>query len=190
MNDPWDVPALPDVAERIWAGLAEAVNPGAHPWRTPVLSTLGPKGPSVRTVVLRGFTRPGFELIAFSDARAAKVEELLRGPESTWLFYNPAEHVQVRAHAKVRLHIHDSVAQTYWHRLPDEQRGRYQSTQVPGTPIPRPGGPVPPGEGDVRHFAVLIAHLQDLDWLWLGPGFHRRAQFQRNDGWQGHWVEP
>lgn len=191
MNDPWNTSSLTEVADQIWSGFAGAAAPGSHPWRTPVLATVGTEGPSARTVVLRGFTRPGNELIAFSDARAAKVTELRQRPESAWLFYDPAGPVQLRVRAEVRLHIRDTVAWTYWHRLPDEQRCRYQSSHAPGTPIPEPGGSLPLSEGEVQHFAVLIATIVDLDWLWLGPDHHRRARFQRDGtGWQGHWMEP
>lgn len=191
MNTPWDTLSLPEISNLVWDGLTAAAQPGPHPWRTPVLSTTGARGPAVRTVVLRGFTRPGFELIAFSHAGAAKIGELKDQPESAWLFYDPADRVQLRVSAAVRLHTRDSVAQTYWHRLPEDQQGRYRADRVPGTPVSQPGELAPGTVGDEHQFAVLIATLTELDWLWLGPEVHRRARFHREEGdWRGHWIEP
>lgn len=191
MNVSWDIPSLPDLANHIWSVLTEASGSGPHPWRTPVLATVGAWGPSARTVVLRGFTRPGFELIAFSDARSAKISELLGRSEAAWLFYDPTERVQLRARTEIRIHRRDPVAQTYWHRLPPEQRGLYLSRRSPGEVIERPDGANSLIEGDEQQFAVLIGTVQELDWLWLGPAGHRRAVFLRGGTeWQGRWVEP
>ncbi len=191
MNTIWDTPDLQELADRIWGTLTEATQQGAHPWRTPVLCTRDDHRPSARTVVLRGLTRPGFELIAFSDSRALKIAHLTAHPGAAWLFYDPVQQVQVRAISDVRLHVRDPVAQTYWHRLPDEQRCRYQSRSAPGTPVDLPNSRTPGDAGDEHQFAVLIATVHELDWLWLGPVQHRRARFVREGPeWRGRWVEP
>ena len=191
MNAPWDVLSLPELSDRIWSALTVASQPGLHPWRTPVLATVGAHGPSVRTVVLREFNRPGFEVIAFSDARSAKVSELLDHPEAAWLFYDPIERVQLRARTAIRIHGRDPVAQAYWSRLPSEQRGLYLSRRSPGEGIERPNIATSLNESDEQQFAVLIGVVQELDWLWLGPEGHRRALFLRDEmEWKGRWVEP
>lgn len=191
METLWDSLSLPELSDRIWATLSEAAEPGPHPWRTPVLATAGRHGPGARIVVLRGVTRPGFELIAFSDARAAKVSELSTRPKAIWLFYDPIARVQLRAVSEVRLHTRDSVAQTYWHRLPDDQRCLYLSHNAPGTVVSQPARVIPNESGDEGQFTVLIASVKELDWLWLGPHQHRRAIFRRQKtDWVGSWVEP
>lgn len=191
MNASWETRSVSELSDRIWHALSSATEPGPDPWRTPVLATTGTAGPSARTVVLRAFTRPGFQLIAFSDARAAKVLELDLNPRAAWLFYDPVARVQLRVSTRMRLHRRDAVAQTYWHRLPEDQQSRYRSEAAPGTPRPDPGESGTPGVGDESQFAVLVGAMEELDWLWLNPRHHRRAKFQRSEsGWSGYWVEP
>ncbi|MFO1458997.1 MAG: pyridoxamine 5'-phosphate oxidase family protein [Verrucomicrobiota bacterium] len=191
MNASWETRSVSELLDRIWNALSSATAPGPDPWRTPVLATARSEGPSARTIVLRAFTRPGFELIAFSDARASKVLEIERNPNAVWLFYDPVARVQLRVSTRMRLHRRDTVAQTYWHRLPEDQRSRYRTLAAPGTPRPDPGESGTPGSGDESQFAVLVGGMMELDWLWLNPHLHRRAQFRRSEsGWAGYWVEP
>ncbi|MBX3734940.1 MAG: pyridoxamine 5'-phosphate oxidase family protein [Verrucomicrobiae bacterium] len=188
----WDMATLPGLVGWIESALVEAVRPGPNPWRTPVLATIGQGGPEARTVVLRGVTLPGFELIAFSDARAAKVSELTSDPRATWVFYDPAARVQLRVRTRVRVHTRDPVSQTYWHRLPGGQRGRYGHGAGPGTPLTDPAsGPGPEEAGDEAQFTVLVGATLELDWLWLGDERHRRARFLRaGREWSGEWIQP
>ncbi len=191
MHSPWDTSSLTELGEIIWATLVQAVGEPGHPWRLPVLATAGRSGPNARTVVLRAVTRPGFELLAFSDSRTAKVTELERDPSAVWLFYDPREQVQLRAFSEVRLHTNDSVADTYWHRLPAGSRYNYQAGEAPATPLdgPQPGQILTPGS--TARFTVIIGRVTKLDWLWLAPEDHRRAQFQRaGTGWKAQWAVP
>lgn len=191
MHSPWDTDSLTVLGEIIWATLIQAEGEPGHPWRLPVLATTGRSGPNARTVVLRAVTRPGFELLAFSDSRTAKVTELGQDPSAVWLFYDPREQVQLRAFSEVRLHTDDAVANTYWHRLPAESRHNYQAGEAPGTLMdkPLPGRTLAPGSA--ARFTVIIGRVTKLDWLWLMPEGHRRAQFQRaGTGWKGGWAVP
>ncbi|MBN8248888.1 MAG: hypothetical protein J0L84_15785 [Verrucomicrobia bacterium] len=191
MHPDWSTLGLDALPETLWSVLTEAVRPGAHPWRTPVLATRGHRGGEARVVVLRAVTLPGFELIAFSDVRAAKVVELEAHPEATWVFYDPAQQVQLRAFSEVRMHYRDPVAQTYWHRLPAEHQSRYGAGAAPGMPRLDPNSPAPAAVGDERQFAVLVGAVRALDILWIGGHPHRRAKFRRvRTRWTGSWVEP
>ena len=191
MESPWETLSLSALATRIWTTLAQAIDEPANPWRTPVLATSGPAGPNARTVVLRGVTRPGYELLAFSDARTAKVVELTAEPRAAWLFYDPQERVQLRAVTTVRLHTADAVAQRYWHRLPAVNRCQYQSANPPGRTVAAPADGHILTPGDAGHLTVIVATVEALDWLWLGPEQHRRARFARQAGeWCGGWQVP
>ena len=191
MHRPWDTESLPDLLEGIWAELARVDGDRDHPWRTPVLATAGRQGANARVVVLRGVTRPGHELLAFSDRRASKVSELTHHPRATWVFYNPRERVQLRAHTEVRVHVDDTVVDTYWHRLPEANRANYLSEKSPGDRLDSPGPGHVLAPGSTHQFAVLIGRIERLDWLWLREGGHRRAGFHRDGaGWTGSWLEP
>lgn len=191
MTRPWDTESLPDLLEHIWMELARIDGDRDHPWRLPVLATSGSHGANARTVVLRGVTRPGHELMAFSDRRALKVSELRHHCSAVWVFYDPNERVQLRAFTEVRVHVEDTVVDTYWHRLPEANRSNYLSEKAPGAGLEAPGAGRVLSPGSAHQFAVLIGRIERLDWLWLREGGHRRAGFQREGaGWSGSWLEP
>ena len=62
-----------------------------------------------------------------------------------------------------------------WHRL---IRGVHDGHAPAHKPTP-----------DAAAFAVVHLDIRLMDLLHLGPQ-HRRAQFDRDDGWAGHWVAP
>ena len=191
MNRPWETESLPELAELIWAELARVDGDRDHPWRLPVLATSGGHGANARVVVLRGVTRPGYELLAFSDRRASKVSEVTHQRRAVWVFYDPRERVQLRAFTDVRVHVDDTVVDTYWHRLPEANRANYLSEKAPGDGLEIPGAGHVLAPGSAHHFAVLIGRIERLDWLWLREGGHRRAGFRREgSGWSGSWLEP
>ncbi len=191
MNRRWDTESLPELLEHIWLELARVDHDRDHPWRWPVLATSGARGANARVVVLRGVTRPGYELLAFSDRRASKVSELTHHRQAVWVFYDPRDRVQLRVSTDVRVHVDDTVVDTYWHRLPEANRANYLSEKAPGDglEVPGPGRVLAPGSA--HQFAVLIGRMERLDWLWLREGGHRRAGFRREgSGWTGSWLEP
>jgi hypothetical protein len=192
MDSPWETTALGDLVELVWTGLAQAVEQPGHPWHLAVLGTQGKRtGPNARMVVLRGITRPGYELLAFSDTRTQKVQELSGQHRGVWVFYDPIERVQVRAFTETRLHSHDAVADTYWHRLPDGHRAHYQTESPPGSELPEPGNGQILAPGGTGEFTVIIGKIVRVDWLWLRRQGHRRAEFLREgSGWRGRWTVP
>lgn len=191
MDSFWDASSLTDLSELIWTQLVQAEGNPGHPWRLPVLATGARSHPNARVVVLRGVTRPGFELLAFSDSRTSKVAELSKNPHGVWLFYDPREQVQVRAFSEVRLHTDDAVADTYWHRLPDGSRHNYLTEEAPGSEAPEPSRGRILAPGSAGRFSVIVGKVTRLDWLWLKPEGHRRAQFRRSGTtWDGSWLVP
>jgi len=74
-----------------------------------------------------------------------------------------------------------------WARVPDPSRQSYGTRPAPGTPIAvaleydKPADPA--------SFAVLRCAVQAMDIVHLGPQ-HRRARFDRADGWAGQWLAP
>ena len=191
METPWNVDSLKPLLEYIWNALLQAEQGPLHPWHLPALVTTSQQGPDARTVVLRAVTRPGFELMAFSDRRAAKVAELERHPRAVWLFYDPQQRVQLRAYSEVRLHSGDAVSDTYWHRVPPASRRNYLTLEAPGTPVSSLHSEWVQDSAGLDRFTVIVGRVYRLDWLWLAPHGHRRAGFTREgDRWHGSWLVP
>lgn len=190
MNTNWSTEWLSELCITVWTELARAKDDSIHAWRTPGLATLDASGPQARTVVLRGVDGSARQLVAFSDARAAKVVQLLANPLAQWLFHDPVHRVQLRATATVEVHHNDDFANAWWKAVPEPSRQNYRTIHPPGTKVTGPDvGREVVAEADCAHFAVLAATVTELDWLWLTDRGHRRARFRWQDGaWHGEWL--
>ena len=192
MQPNWHTDSLADLGNAIWAGVVWASQHPGEPWRLPALATLGEAGPQVRTVVLREAMPSARRLVAWTDTRSPKVGELRRDPRAQWLFHDAANGLQLRAATQVQIHEDDGVARKAWTAVPPPNRINYLGTQAPGTVLNRPDSDQPPANSDMpAHFAVIVATVHELDWLWLNPSGHRRARFRwTGAGWAGEWLVP
>jgi pyridoxamine 5'-phosphate oxidase len=192
MQPNWRTDSLADLGNEIWAGLVWASQHPGEPWRLPALATLGEAGPQVRTVVLREALPAARRLVAWTDTRSPKVGELRRDPRAQWLFHAPANGLQLRVATHVQIHQDDEVVRAAWTAVPVPNRVNYLGTQAPGTVLSQPDLNSPSNGGDMPvHFAVLVATVQQMDWLWLDPAGHRRAWFRWNgERWAGDWLVP
>lgn len=190
MNTNWSTEWLSELCITVWTELARAKNDSIHAWRTPGLATLDASKPQSRTVVLRGVDGSARQLVAFSDSRAAKVDQLLANPQAQWLFHDPVHRVQLRATTTVEIHHNDELAKTFWNTVPEPSRQNYRTLHPPGMKVTGADvGRETTAELDHAHFAVLAATVTELDWLWLTDRGHRRAGFHWQDGaWHGEWL--
>lgn len=192
MEPNWCTDSLAELNDIIWASLTRACSAPGEPWRLPALATLGTTGPQARTVVLREADADSRHLVAWTDVRSPKVAELRREPRAHWLFHDPANGRQLRASTLVRVHHDNELARAAWATVPEANRANYQGVAVPGTVTAQPAsaGQVPDGARPPQ-FAVLVATVYELDWLWLDPHGHRRAWFRwTEERWTGAWLVP
>ena len=159
--------------------LARGVADRRSPFHTPTLATITPAGePSLRTVVLRGFDAEARRLRVHTDQRSAKYAELLAHPRAALHGYDAAAQVQIRLGGRIALHTTDAEAEAAWAGSHPGSRLCYAVAPGPGTPVAAP--PAAPRALDAAargHFAVLILHIESLEWLWLAAAGHRRARF-------------
>jgi general stress protein 26 len=171
------------VRARIMAGLTDKDAAS----RLPVLATRDAQGwPSARSMVLRGFDAGDWTLDVHSDADAAKVLQLTDGPRAMLQFWDAEASLQVRMRAHV-IRLPHEQEKALWEQVPEAARSQYGTVPPPGTPIaaadawhpnPRPA-----------RFAVLRARILRIEALHIGD-IHRRARFEREEGWQGSWLVP
>ncbi|MBV0912388.1 pyridoxamine 5'-phosphate oxidase family protein [Anianabacter salinae] len=173
---------------RLWQRLARGAADAKAPERHLVMATAGlDGGAEARTVVLRRVSESDALIEVHTDALSRKVAELAADPLAAFHVWNPRQRLQIRLRAQAEVITGTAVAET-WARVPDASRGAY------GT-VPAPGQPIPQGDAFIRQpqmerFAILRAHVQDIDVVHLGEAQHRRARFQREGGWQGEWLAP
>ena len=169
--------------ERITAGLGDRDAAA----RLPVLATRDAQGwPSARTMVLRSFDARDWTLDIHSDADAAKVLQLTDGPRAAIHVWDAEASLQIRMRAHVVRLPYDEE-KGLWEEVPESARAQYGAVPPPGTPIaaaeawhpnPRPA-----------RFAVLRARVLRVELLHIGE-IHRRARYEREEGWQGSWLVP
>ncbi|MGY0197293.1 pyridoxamine 5'-phosphate oxidase family protein [Leptothrix sp. BB-4] len=208
MNDASDPPAAaahdPDLAPRltdlpaieaaVWRELANAVvsraGPGqpGHPWRRAAFATIGPDGPEVRSIVLRGLQADRCELVFYADARSPKVAQLQADPRGQILCWSEPLGWQVRLRCSVDIATDGLDVTARWARIRHRPAAHdYLSPLAPGSPLDAPQVPLAP-ERVRESFAVLTARVDAIDWLELHAQGHRRARFE--DGCAPQWLVP
>ena len=162
---------------------------------TPAVSTIGLDGaPQVRTVVLRAADPTARTATFHTDARSAKIEEIARDGRCSLLIYERSAKAQVRLQGRAVAHIDDAVAEEAWARTRPMSRICYHVTTAPGAALDDSNAPAfdPAATNDGRdHFACVVLHVEEIEWLYLHYAGHRRAKFSwLEDGWQKTWLIP
>lgn len=195
-------PPLADVLALVWQTLEEGATQAEHAYHTPVLGTVSEYGPDLRTVILRQVVPAARQLICHSDARAGKIDELRRQPQTAWLFYDPQTQVQLRIWGSTSIHLDDALADEQWATQSLATRRIYLALR-PSNEIQPHADPNLPSEFRDRlptpveseagrpNFAALVCQVSRLDWLQLRREGHWRARFIWNEaGLQATWVTP
>lgn len=194
-----------EVLEEVWAMLARGVGDRRHACHTPTLVTVDAGGrPRARTVVLRGADRDAGTLRCHTDARAAKVDEIVCGGWAAWHVYDRKARVQLRLGGPARVLREGETADSAWRATRLMSRRCYLAPRPPGSQADGPSSNLPAAledrdptsvesEGGRANFAVVIGAVVEIEWLWLHHGGHRRVRFRREDAggaWESAWIEP
>jgi hypothetical protein len=172
-----------EIRHRTWIELERAAFDRHHEWRTPVLATVGQDGtPSARTVVLRQASVKSQSLQFFTDRRSQKTDELIHQPSAVVVFWSKRLNWQLRVRVEIDVQTTGLPVEELWKRIRQSPAaGDYLSADAPGSQLPAQSAE--PGNGNgVHHLAILVSKVQEIDWLELGRGGHRRATFA-TDTW-------
>lgn len=174
-----------ELVQRIWSELLRATVDRHHEWRTPVLATTSAPGvPQARTVVLRGADAQAAQLVFYTDSRSPKVAELHAAPAAVLVFWSQRLKWQLRADVRTQIHTQGTWVESAWARVSQSAAaGDYLALQAPGSAL----DPAAPAGGEQHHFAVVTAHVEQLDWLELSREGHRRAKLV---GGEVRWLAP
>ncbi len=189
--------ALSELPTIAWQRLCAGVGRGADPFHTPVLATIGPDGPSLRTVVLRDADDVARRLACHTDRRSPKIAHVGSDSRASWLFYDRQAKLQLRLMGRLSIHTRDTYADERWDAVTLRGRACYRAVAAPGeiVPTPPPAGAPPDSDGALAEarsrFAVLACRIDRFEWLFLSGNGHRRARFTWNgESWDGDWVAP
>lgn len=175
-----------EIQQRIWSELGRATKDRHHAWRTPVLATSGPDAtPDARTIVLREADARACILRFYTDSRSTKVEDLAAQPRASLVFWSKRLSWQLRVKVVLTVHTTGQMVDSVWSRVNQSAAAAdYLSAIAPGTPL---CVPCPELTSHQHHLAVMSAVVQEIDWLELAKGGHRRARF-RCKSWE--WLVP
>ena len=196
-----------DSFEQIWAFTQDLLLTGVEfapdPCHTPVLGTIAPTGCALRTVVLRRFMPKQRLLICHSDSRSPKVAQLQQNPQASWLFYHPAQRIQLRITGHTTCHTNDALADEQWQNSALSSRRCYSAEVAPSQITTEPTSGLPDflenriptaeeSEAGRQNFLVIATRIDSLDWLFLRAKGHRRALFtwQADNRFIADWVAP
>ena len=178
---------LEGLRSRAWEGLSAGAGDAGHPLHTCALATTGPGGAAeARMVVLRRAVRDKALLEIHTDRASRKVADLSARPLATLLFWWPDMALQIRARVRVRI-VTGAEIDPVWKALSASARRNYGGRPPPSTPMAGSGDYSETAERD--RFALLRGHVETLDLLHLGSA-HRRAVYDRRDGFTGGWLAP
>lgn len=178
-----------EIRNQIWKELTRSVNDKHHAWRTPVLSTASiDAGVNSRTVVLRGANESENHLLIYTDARSTKVSELEKNSQAFVVFWSPRLHWQLRVKVNISIYTTGPLVDHRWERVSQSAAASdYISPSAPGSQLVTDLESVNTDNSSGHHFAVLVAHICEMDWLELSRNGHRRAKIIDNS-WD--WLTP
>ncbi|MBW2369075.1 MAG: pyridoxamine 5'-phosphate oxidase family protein [Deltaproteobacteria bacterium] len=192
---------LDGVLNGAWAMLKRGADRFNDPFHWPVLGTVGENDSRLRTVILRHFLLPERALICYTDARAAKVRDIMNINTVSWLFYHPKKKIQLRISGHATCHGDDQVAEKHWAKTRITNRINYASIEPPGVSVDKPMSGLPgfftrlptllESEKGRKNFMVIISRIDSMDWLILSPLGNRRARFDWDgDRMKANWLIP
>lgn len=190
--------------ELVWKDmLVSGVSDRVHPFKKPILTTMGPDGaPKARTVILRDAQIDDRSVRLHTDARSGKVSEIGRNPNVMLAFYDPSQEIQIQISGAAIVHRNDAYADAAWAGAAPSSRRAYLAEIVPGTPLSAPASGLPsdvegiiPSEERLEagrsNFAAVQLVFDQVDWLFLSPNGNRRARFTfESKTWLGTWLAP
>jgi pyridoxamine 5'-phosphate oxidase len=188
-----------------WALILDGATNRRNPCHTPVVATIGEAGlPQQRVMVLRAANQDTRLLRFHTDARAHKVNELTALNAVSILLYNAQAKVQLRLSGTGHTRTNGEDIDAIWQDADRFARRCYMTGPVPGSVASEPTSGLPawvqgikPEEADLvparANFAILLAEIKRVEWLYLATTGHRRARWDWDDeaqAWNGCWLVP
>ena len=153
-----------------------------------------------RVVVLRGVNEKNKKIWFHSDIRSRKIKVLKTNPESSMLFYDKEEKIQVRLKVECTINHENEITKESWSKTGHISRKCYLVDNGPGTESPIPTSGLKPeldnfeftmeqSEEGYKNFTVIKCNIKSVEWLYLAAKGHRRAKFD-NESKKNVWLVP
>lgn len=190
---------LPEIWDYTQKQLIRAVNDRKHPFRLPVIGTIGSQEANLRIVVLRKVLVNPFTLICYTDVRSMKIQELQQNDRLSWHFWNNRQQIQIKASGKVQIEQNTEHTESIWKNMHIGAKASYLTLSAPGSVSDQPKSDLPSdfSEENINqftseNFCIIHCSVDKVEWLQLNRMEHRRAKFEldKNGEWKSHWMIP
>ncbi len=201
----WDKPqSHGEILKKIWKHLDLGVLERDHPFHTPVFGTVASGcTPNLRIVVLRRFWRRNPRGLAFhTHLGAPKIKEIEANANVSFIFYHPAEKLQLRvkgratAHTLGELHEEQWLATSFFSRRCYAGESPSQISTKPTSGLPEEIINRQPhkeeSENGKANFVVVSSTIDSIDCLELDVKGNRRSLFLWNAAGEleTRWLTP
>jgi pyridoxamine 5'-phosphate oxidase len=193
---------LTAISDDIWRRLVRGAADRRNAFHLGAVATLRAGAPEQRLMVLRATSIEQRCLRFHTDTRTHKVADLALAPAVSILFYDPGAKLQLRLRGQARIEASTAVVDQAWINTSQYGRRCYLGPSAPGSPVSAPTSGLPDDveggrpdwdrtEAGRPVFGVLLATINEIEWLYLAHHGHRRALFHfETNGWTGTWLVP
>ena len=191
---------LTEIKKKIWLLLDDAVGHRGSPFRLPIFICGDHSNFDGRIVVLRKSDQSNNLIQFHSDIRSDKILKLKKNKNSSMLFYDKEEKIQIRLRVECIINHNNVVTKESWLKTGHMSRKCYLLDKGPGTESPTPTSGLKPeldnfeftmeqSEVGYKNFTVIQCKIKSMEWLYLTAKGHRRARFDLENN-KEHWLVP
>ena len=191
---------LTEIKKKIWSLFNDAVNYRSSPFRLPVFICGDQSDFDGRIVVLRKSDQSNNLIQFHSDIRSDKIAKLKKNKNSSMLFYDKKEKIQVRLKVECVINFNNDVTKESWLKTGHMSRKCYLLDNGPGSESPKPTSGLRPeldnfeftkkqSEEGYKNFTVIQCKIKSIEWLYLAAQGHRRAKFELDNN-KEYWLVP
>ena len=191
---------LTEIKKKIWSLFNDAVNYRSSPFRLPVFICGDQSDFDGRIVVLRKSDQSNNLIQFHSDIRSDKIAKLKKNKNSSMLFYDKQEKIQVRLKVECVINFNNDVTKESWLKTGHMSRKCYLLDNGPGSESLKPTSGLKPeldnfqftkeqSEEGYKNFTVIQCKIKSIEWLYLAAQGHRRAKFELANN-KEYWLIP
>lgn len=183
--------------------LSKAVKNRFHGFHIPVFSNLTHNNSvNSRVVVLRNFDPKKLIINFHTDFRSKKINEIIKNPNTFFLFYDYKDKMQLRINTKSFINHKNNITKKSWDMTKLSSRKCYLAKQSPGSKSNFPDDGIPKhliginphekeSQAGYENFVVIENKIKNIEWLYLSSSGHRRLFIDFNNNKIKHqWLIP
>lgn len=158
-----------------------------YPTRNAYLSTIRDQFPISRTVILRDVIDE-INPVFFTDSRSTKLDDILKNPNASVLFYNSKNLKQIRLEGQIKMITDHKLVEKYRQKALSISKKDYSTSSQPGSIIKNPDEV---NYVDNDFFQGIYLEVSKIEFLKLKRPHHLRCLFKKEDeNWTHVFLTP